>query len=226
MISISLPAARTDPDEFFRLNLNTAVRALIGLVLLFNIHAVYQQILIKRFRRKLAEQMIVEAGLRTRAEELEQIAIFDPATGLYNSRYLHRRLEMEIARSNRYGYPFTVVVLEIEGFSRIAELYGQSAARTVLKEFAHLLTEAVSVVDVTISLGDGEFMLLLPESKVEDVPRLLQRLSSPEVELCGKKVVVPLLVRSAAYRSGELPDELLQRVENAPIGALHPLATP
>ena len=85
VVSTALPAIRTDPDDFFRYNLNRAVGGLVGLVLLFNIHAVYQQVLIKRFRRKLAEQMIVEAGLRTRAEELEKIAIFDPTTEMFSA---------------------------------------------------------------------------------------------------------------------------------------------
>jgi diguanylate cyclase (GGDEF)-like protein len=216
VVLTALPAITTDRDDFFRFNLNQAVRGLIGLVLLFNVHAIYQQVLIKRLRRKLAEQMIVEAGLRTRAEELERIAILDPSTGLYNARYVDRRLAIEIARSKRYGYPFTVVLVEIDGFSRIAELWGQAAARKVLQEFAHLLTEAVSVADVTISLGGGEFMLLLPECTVDEASRLLQRLGSSEVELSGQKIVIPFTLRSAAYRIGELPEELLQRVENAP----------
>jgi diguanylate cyclase (GGDEF)-like protein len=228
VVSTSLPAIRTDTDDFFRFNLDQAVRGLVGIVLLFNVYVVYQQVLIKRFRRKVAEQMIVEAGLRTRAEELEKIAIFDPSTGLYNARYVDRRLATEIARSHRYGYPFTVVLVEIDGFSQIGELGGQSAARRVLQEFARLLTEAVSVVDVTISLGGGEFMLLLPECTVEEVPHLLQRLGSPEVELSGKKFVIPLLVRSAAYRPGESAEELLRRAENAVVSkssTLHLLAT-
>src|SRR5437660_1944075 len=227
VVSTALPAIRTDPDDFFRYNLNRAVGGLVGLVLLFNIHAVYQQVLIKRFRRKLAEQMIVEAGLRTRAEELEKIAIFDPTTGLYNARFADQRLATEVARSHRYGYPLTIVLIELEGFTRIAGLGGQSAARKVLQEFAHILTQVVRVADVAISLGGGEFMLLLPECTVEEVPRLLHRLGSPEVELSGQRVVVPFLIRSAAYQPGELPEELLRRAENASSSkstALHPLA--
>jgi diguanylate cyclase (GGDEF)-like protein len=212
--SISLPAIQSDPDDFFRLNLSQAVRGLVGLVLLFNIHAVYQQILIKRLRRKLAEEMIVQAGLRTRADELESVAMLDPSTGLYNARYIDRRLALEIARSKRYGEPLTIVLLEIEGFTRIAELLGQSAARKVLRDFAFLLSEAVSVADVTISLGGGEFMLLLPECTVEDVPRLLNHVVSSEVDLSGNKGVIPFLIRSATYQPGELQEELLRRLEN------------
>ncbi len=215
VVSISSPVTMTDNDDFFRFNLNQAVRGLVGLVLLFNVYMIYQQVLIKRFRRKLAEQMIVEAGLRTRAEESEKIATLDPLTGLYNARFADRRLAAEVARSHRYSYPLTVVLLEIDGFARMSELWGQSAARRVLRGFAQRLTQAVRVSDVAISLGNGEFMLLLPECPIEEVPRLLQRLGSPEVELSGEKVAIPFLVGSAGYRLGELPEELLRRAEQA-----------
>lgn len=215
VVSISSPVTMTDNDDFFRFNLNQAVRGLVGLVLLFNVYMIYQQVLIKRFRRKLAEQMIIEAGLRTRTEELEKIATLDPLTGLYNARYADRRLATEVARSHRYSYPLTVLLLEIDGLARIGELWGQSVARRVLREFAQRVTEVIRVSDVAISLGDGEFTLLLPECPPEEVARLLKRLGSPELELSGQKIAIPFAAGWAGYRLGELPEELLRRAEQA-----------
>lgn len=225
VVSIASPVIMTDTDDFFRFNLNQAVRGLVGLVLLFNVYTVYQQVLIKRFRRKLAEQMIVEAGLRTRAEELETIATVDPLTGLYNARFADRRLATEVARSHRYSYPLTVVLLEIDGFARISELWGQSASRVVLRDFAQCMAQATRAADEAISLGNGEFMLLLPECPIEQVPRLLERLGSPQVELSGQKVAIPFLVGSAACRPGELPEELLRRAEQALRGQVNPVTS-
>lgn len=222
VVSVSSPVIMTDTDSFFRLNLSQAVRGLVGVILLFNIYTVYQQVLIKRFRRKLADQMIVEAGLRIRAEELEKIATVDPLTGLYNARFADRRLATEVARSHRYSYPLAVVLLEIEGFARISELWGQSVARGVLREFAQRLAQVTRAADEAISLGNGAFMLLLPECPIEQVPRLLKRLGSPEVELSGQKVAIPFLVGSAGYLPGELPEELLRRAEQALRGQASP----
>ena len=215
VVSVVNPLMMSERDNFLRFNLDQSVRGLVGLVLLFNVYIIYQQVLIKRFRRKLAEQMIVEAGLRTRAEELEKTATLDPLTGLYNACFVDRRLASEVARSRRYSYPLTIVLFEIDGFARMSELRGQSIARRVLREFAERLTQAVRISDVAISLGNGEFMLLLPECPIEEVPRLLMRLGSPELELSGQKVAIPFLAGSASYRSGELPEELLRRAEQA-----------
>jgi len=215
VVSVSIPLMMSENDNFFRFNLDQAVRGLVGLVLLFNIHTIYQQVQIKRFRRKLAEQMVVEAGLRTRAEELEKVATLDPLTGLYNARVADRRLAAEVNRSRRYSYPLTVVLLEIDGFTRINELWGQSVARSVLREFALRVTQVIRVSDVAISLGDGEFIVLLPECPPQEAVRLLERLGSPELELSGQKIAIPFLAGWAGYHPGELPQELLRRAEQA-----------
>ena len=79
VVSLALPTllhwnTRVE-DTLFDLNIILGVRGLVGLVLLFNIYAIYQQILIKRLRRELAEQISVSASSHLRAEELHRLLL-------------------------------------------------------------------------------------------------------------------------------------------------------
>ena len=83
----------TKPDEpFFQFHLSQSVRALVGLVLLFNTYTIYQQFLLKRVRGQLAEQIEITAEQHIRAEELLKLAMLDPLTGLHNRRFAQERL--------------------------------------------------------------------------------------------------------------------------------------
>ena len=81
------------------------MRGLVGLVLLFNTYTIYQQVLIKRLRRQLSEQLEVMGRLKTRADESQRLATIDPLTGLYNRRFAEQRLAAEASRSQRHGHP-------------------------------------------------------------------------------------------------------------------------
>jgi predicted signal transduction protein with EAL and GGDEF domain len=91
VLSLAIRVLVNETDSFFQWNLEQSLRGLVGLVLLFNIYAIYQQVALNRIRRKLTEQKIVAA-------QLEHLALVDPLTGLYNRRVFEKRLGEEIAR--------------------------------------------------------------------------------------------------------------------------------
>src|ERR1700758_4477765 len=94
--------------------LNQALLGLIGLVLLFNVYTVYQQLQIRRLQDELAEQVCALGKVEARTEEVLKLAILDPLTGLYNRRCGEQRLAEEISRSERSGQPLTVIALDLD----------------------------------------------------------------------------------------------------------------
>ena len=82
----------------------------------------------------------VEALLRLSLLEKENIA--DPLTGVYNRRYLDRRLNEEVSRARRHGLPLTVLMLDIDHFKRINDDHGHQAGDQVLAQFADLTKHA------------------------------------------------------------------------------------
>lgn len=213
--SLSLTVLLKENDRFFQFNLGQAVSGLVGIVLLFSTYVIYQQVLVKRLRRQLAEEIIIMARLRTRAEEFYELATVDPRTGLYNRRFVDRRLAAEINRCRRYSYPLTVLLLEVNDYNQFDSSGGRSTGDKILREFAERLTQAIRISDTAVHMGSGEFLVLLPECAPERAQDVVDRLGLVEVGLGGQKISVPYSAGWANYQFGDLPRELLERAEQA-----------
>ena len=213
VVSLSFPHLLKVEDPFFQFSLNQAVRGLVGLVLLFNTYTIYQQVMIKRLRRQLSEQLDAMGRLRTRAEEFHKQATIDALTGLYNRRFGEQRLAAEAARSRRYGHPLTVMALDLNSFKQINDRYGHPAGDQVLKEFAARLNRAIRVSDMAIRMGGDEFLILLPECPSEQVQALLARLGPFEVDYRGEKIPVSCSAGWVGYERGETPEQFLERAD-------------
>jgi PleD family two-component response regulator len=98
VISFSLPALHQGLKTFFNIKVSDAVFGLIVLIIVFNVYTIYQQVLIKRLRRQLAEK-------HGHSEILRNLAMVDPLTGLYNRRFAMQRLASEVARQNAGDIP-------------------------------------------------------------------------------------------------------------------------
>ncbi len=213
VVSLTFPGVLKSEDPFFQYGLNQAVRGLVGLVLLFNTYTIYQQVMIKRLRRQLSQQLDAMGRLEIRAQEFHKQATIDALTGLANRRFGEQRLAAEAARSQRYGHPLTVLALDLNDFKQINDRYGHPAGDLVLKEFAALLKGAVRVSDLAVRMGGDEFLVLLPECPIEQVQNLLDRLRSLVVDHQGHKIPVKFSAGWVGYERGESPAQFLERAD-------------
>lgn len=95
---------------------------------------------------------------------LERLAITDYLTGLYNIRYFYHRLEEEFSRAQRYNFPLSCLMIDIDHFKDINDRYGHRAGDSVLKEVARLMKSHTRKSDVLARYGGEEFIMLLPET--------------------------------------------------------------
>jgi len=151
--------------------------------------------------------------LRVRAEEFHKLATTDPLTGLANRRAAQQRLLAEAARSGRHGHPLTIVAFDLNDFKKINDQYGHGAGDEVLRVFAAALARAIRLSDVAVRMGGDEFLLLLPECRVDQVPGLLNRLRRLEVNFQGTRIPVEFSAGCVGYRQNETPEEFLERVD-------------
>jgi diguanylate cyclase (GGDEF)-like protein len=208
VISFSLPALHQGLRTFFNIRVSDAVFSLIVLVVVFNVYTIYQQVLIKRLRRQLAEK-------QGHSEILRNLAMIDPLTGLYNRRFAVQRLASEVARSERRGHPLTVLTLDLNDFKQINDMHGHPAGDQVLQEFAAHLNHVIRGSDLAVRLGGDEFLVLLPECTLEQLQLVLGRLGSLEVDWQGHKIPVTFSAGWRQYEMGDRPEELLARADEA-----------
>jgi diguanylate cyclase (GGDEF)-like protein len=107
---------------------------------------------------------------------LEQESITDPLMGIYNRRYLERRLTSEVARASRYGMPLSVLLLDIDHFKRINDSYGHQVGDVVLAELAQLIVNTVRTTDIVTRYGGEEIMVIAPSTPLRTAANLAERL--------------------------------------------------
>jgi diguanylate cyclase (GGDEF)-like protein len=208
VISFTLPALLEGAETYFKIRFTEAVFGLTAFIALFSFYTVYQQVIIKRLRRQLAEK-------QGHTDILRSLALLDPLTGLYNRRFAEQRLAAEVARSERKGHPLTVMTLDLNNFKQINDTYGHAAGDEVLRKFALRLNKVIRGTDLAVRLGGDEFLVLLPECTLDQVQVVLGRLGSIEVEWQGQRIPVTFSAGWRQYEMGDRPDELLERADQA-----------
>jgi diguanylate cyclase (GGDEF)-like protein len=113
-----------------------------------------------------------------RSEDLNRFAITDGLTGLYNHRYLHERLDQEIERSDRYQEPLTAVILDIDDFKKVNDLYGHPFGDRVLAGIAQVILQTVRRTDLAGRYGGEEFFVIMPRTNAEQALPIAQRIVS------------------------------------------------
>jgi len=203
-----LPSLRQGSTALLHINFGQAIFGLIAFVTLFNVYTIYQQILIKRLRRQLAEK-------QSHALILRELAMIDSLTGLYNRRFAEQRLASEVARSARKGHPLTIVLLDLNGFKYINDTYGHAAGDSALQAFATALSQAIRSGDLAVRMGGDEFLLILPECNLTQLRLVLERIGGIEIFCQGQKVPVRYSAGWKEYAAGDKPESMLAAADEA-----------
>ena len=120
----------------------------------------------------------IEELIRSRSRELESQANTDPLTGLFNLRFLQRQIAQMLDVQKRYGQPFAVLLMDVDGLKRINDAHGHQAGDRVLMQVAMALRRAIRSVDIGARLGGDEFCVLAPQQDVEGAIKLAKRLAT------------------------------------------------
>lgn len=155
--------------------------------------------------------------------ELRRLSYRDQLTGLYNRRHLQQRLRDELARYQRYGETFTVVMFDLDHFKVINDRHGHGRGDAVLMRVAELLRRRLRQTDVPARWGGEEFLVLCPNAvaaEITDMVDLLRR----SVEASATGLGLTSLSASfavASVRPGDSDESLLRRVDGLLYEAKH-----
>ncbi|MFA6349296.1 MAG: diguanylate cyclase [Candidatus Omnitrophota bacterium] len=113
-------------------------------------------------RKKEQEIEILNKELIQSNRRLKQLALRDSLTGLYNHHYLQDVIEAEFYRARRYAHSLSVLMVDVDYFKSVNDLYGHAFGDEVLKELAAQLNKITRRYDIVIRFGGEEFIIISP----------------------------------------------------------------
>ncbi|HWF89533.1 MAG TPA: diguanylate cyclase [Pyrinomonadaceae bacterium] len=108
----------------------------------------------------------------------EEAAFTDHLTGLANRRRFERQLEREVARMERYGHPFSLLMIDIDSFKDLNDSFGHDAGDEAIRRLSKVLREGTRGIDLAARIGGEEFAVLLVETSKEGGFEVAERLRS------------------------------------------------
>ena len=117
-------------------------------------------------QKELNDKIVAEEKLLKLQKELEEQAIRDSLTGLYNRRFLDETLSRELSRAERDKYSVSVVMLDLDHFKMFNDTYGHDVGDLMLKQLGKLLTSQVRAGDIACRYGGEEFVVVMPKASL------------------------------------------------------------
>jgi two-component system cell cycle response regulator len=151
-------------------------------------------------------------------EEVKSLAIRDGLTGLYNHRYFWEMLNQQVVQSRRYGWPLSLLFLDIDDFKKVNDTLGHPQGDVVLKTIADYLAGAVRQADLLCRYGGEEFVVLLPQTPADQAfimaERLREGIAHTPISLVDRHITVTLSIGVAGL-TPDLDGAALVKVADA-----------
>ncbi|WP_439408467.1 GGDEF domain-containing protein [Bradyrhizobium sp. DASA03076] len=153
--------------------------------------------------------------------EVADLALLDDLTGVANRRHLLQRLSEECARSERSGEPFSLLVIDLDGFKTINDTYGHAAGDACLQHFTLMAQTRLRPGDMLARTGGDEFCVVLPSSSLREGALIARRI----LEVCrqdaagcsGNDIPIAISIGAAEWDRGvgQFPDRLIAHADHA-----------
>lgn len=109
---------------------------------------------------------------------IQELAITDSLTGLYNRRRLDWALADELERVQRYGRRLSTIMIDLDSLKHINDTHGHPAGDEVLQRVAQVIQQQVRKIDIPVRYGGDEFIILLPEAGLKEATVLAERIAA------------------------------------------------
>jgi len=183
----------------------------------------------RKMVKDLADRVAVVASHAELFAQVEQQAVTDPMTGLFNRRHFTQQLSREIDRFQRFGHPFSYVIVDLDFLKMINDTLGHQYGDVAIKHIAAVLKRTTRDVDTTARYGGEEFVVLLPETDAIAARLVAQRICNalkekPVSELSERKTELEEKI-AAAVDSDKIGDADAERLRSCIVTASIGVAT-
>jgi diguanylate cyclase (GGDEF)-like protein/PAS domain S-box-containing protein len=152
----------------------------------------------------------------TAKKELEKMASIDKLTGIYNRRMIDEFMKIEIAAIKRHPHELSMIMLDIDHFKSVNDTYGHQIGDIVLSKMAKMISENTRNSDIFGRWGGEEFIIICPDTSIEDAFILAEKLrniinnfSFPEV---GHKTIS---LGISDFKDNDDAESLIKKADNA-----------
>lgn len=150
----------------------------------------------------------LEQIVKDRTAELRKLSITDELTGQFNHRYIIDALSKRVKEWDRYHAPLAIMILDIDYFKNVNDTFGHLEGNAVLKEVALTLKNAIRTTDILGRYGGEEFLLILPNTNLDEAfllgERLLKLVAGSRTGESG--IQVTLSAGLASCETGQIKD--------------------
>jgi diguanylate cyclase (GGDEF)-like protein len=153
--------------------------------------------------------------------EVADLALLDDLTGVGNRRHLVQRLSEECARSERSGQPFSLLVIDLDGFKGINDTHGHAAGDACLQHFTLMAQTRLRPGDMLARSGGDEFCIVLPSSTLREgamIARRVLEVCRADAEQCtGADIPISVSIGVAQWTAemGASPELLIAAADQA-----------
>lgn len=149
-------------------------------------------------------------------EKLELDSNTDSLTGLYNRRYIMEKLKYELIRNKSN---FSIIIADIDFFKKVNDNFGHDCGDYVLKMISQSMQIVMRKTDSVCRWGGEEFLILLPETKIESAHILAQRIrviiEGQIMEYEGVQVSITMTFGVTVNKDNEMIRDTIKRADKA-----------
>jgi diguanylate cyclase (GGDEF)-like protein len=189
---------------------------LIGQSDLYTMHAFW---IFCSFSFGLLGALLFERSRKTifsNQQELRHMATTDVLTGVFNRSQLNSVLSQEMTRDIRYDKAFGLLMIDIDNFKNVNDVFGHAVGDDVLQTMAKVLSESTRVNDTLVRWGGEEFVVLALEVDEETLPLFCDKLRKQVEKECFSGVGnITVSVGTTLFRKNDTKDSLLSRADKA-----------
>jgi diguanylate cyclase (GGDEF)-like protein len=187
-------------------NLPTLLVSLICLLVLLNIYLFRERNLLLASRRELILEL----------QRAERRAHTDALTGVYNRRFMQDAIDREIELVKRNGNSLCLMLADVDDFKTFNTRYGHLAGDRILMEVAMLLRKNFRAADLIIRYGGDEFLVIMPDTNLDQGTIAIDRLEGLLVRWNGKEhreYTLSLSCGVATYSAGQSVEDIINRAD-------------
>ncbi|MBU0682383.1 MAG: diguanylate cyclase [Proteobacteria bacterium] len=156
----------------------------------------------------------VNNELKIKNKRLQESAVTDSLTNLYNHRHIIERLQEHVSASERYQRDLSVMMFDIDFFKKVNDTYGHPFGDEVLEQVSNTLREVIRTVDIAGRYGGEEFLVVMPETGLSKAKAIAERIRLALEALTWKHPIkVTISAGVAMWKKCESASELISRAD-------------